>query len=150
MTTVFATRTTTITDDIGRDLDTFQSYHGPATVAIKRLGWRRLAEASTEHAKSGIGYINALGGAAVVKEIQTLSADANVRKLVADAKKADPLVGYDQAALVLWGAVSFDGAEKTKELIDELEPDVLERIARAVLRLARPGLFETETDEKNA
>jgi hypothetical protein len=150
MSTTLTTHTTRITDDIGREIDAFASYHGPQMVVIKRLGWRRLADAGTEHAKSGIGYVNALGGAAVVKEIQSLAADTNVRKLVAEAKQADPLVGYDQASLALWGTVTLDGEPVTQGAINDLEPDVLERVARAVLRLARPGLFETEADEKNA
>ena len=71
------------------------------------------------------------------------------REVAAAAKKANPLAAYDQASLALWGAVSFDGAPVTQDAINDLEPDVLTGIARTVLHLARPGLFETEEARKN-
>lgn len=150
MATTFETHETLITDEIGRELAAVPSYHGPKVVTIKRLGWRRLAEAATELAKSGMGYVRELGGPAVVKEFQSLGGAEKVREAVEAGKKADPLLAYDQRSLVLWGTVAFDGVEKTPEAVDDLEPELAEAIARAVLRLARPALFETEADEKNA
>lgn len=146
----FDKQQTLIHDEIGRELAAVASYHGPRVVVIKRLGWRRLAEAATELAKSGMGYVQALGGPAVVKEFQALGGEQKVREAVEAAKTKDPLLAYDQRSLVLWGAVSFDGVEKTPEAVDDLEPELAEAIARAVLRLSRPALFETEADEKNA
>lgn len=146
----FEKHETVITDEIGREIATVTSYHGPRVVTIKRLGWRRLAEAATELAKSGMGYVRELGGPAVVKEFQALGGEENLRKAVEAAKTKDPLLAYDQRSLVLWGTVSFDGVEKTPEAVDDLEQELAEAIARAVLRLARPALFETEADEKNA
>lgn len=150
MAATLETHQTLITDDIGRELAAVSSYHGPKVVVIKRLGWRRLAEAATELAKSGMGYVRELGGPAVVKEFQSLGGAEKVREAVEAGKKADPLLAYDQRSLVLWGTVTFDGVDKTPEAVDDLEPELAETIARTVLRLSRPALFETEADEKNA
>lgn len=161
---MFTTHDTVITDEkTGLVLETLQSYHGPAAVVIKRLGWRRLDEAHDALVKGGMANIQDLGGVAVVKEFQAFIDDARksgtanaedpieaAREAVAEAKKKDPTTGYDPAQLCLMGVVTLDGVEKSREAIDDLEPDVLTGIARAVLRLARPGLFEDEAERKNA
>jgi hypothetical protein len=154
-TTVYEQNTMQIVGEIA-------SYHGPAEVVIKRLGWRRLSEASDALVKGGMATVRDMGGVAVVQEFQRFVDDSrkhaaessgdvieDARTAVAEAKKANPLTGYDQNALCLMGIVTLGGVEKTPELVDDLEPDVLTGIARAVLKLARPGLFESESDRGN-
>lgn len=151
---MFTKRTTEIRDDkVGATIAQIDSYHGPGVVVIRRLGWRRLEEAAKALMKDGLKDLRDLGGAAELKELQALAGDPEaveaVRARVRDAKKADPLSAYDKRELCQMAIVTLDGLDKTPEAIDEFEPEVLEGTARAILRLARPGLFETEADEKN-
>lgn len=171
---MFEKRSTEIRDaKSGATIDTLTSYYGPAVVLIKRLGWKRLEEADDAATKRGItsarDLLETAGGADLMSQIQALvastqpaagdTADQGVldqaRAAVSAAKQRDPLTGYDKRTLCVIGIERIEGVPgeagelDAEAVIDNLEPDVLTGIARAVLRLARPGLFETEADEKN-
>ncbi len=79
-----------------------------------------------------------------------------------DAKKvfADPMAGFDRLSLVKSGIVSWsctkaDGKpmDVTPEAINDLDDEALELLAKAVLKLTKPALFQTadeyEADQKN-
>lgn len=140
-------------------LATVESYYGPAVVVIKRIGWRALEDAAAAQMRDGLRTVREIGGVEAVRQFKEI-AEANrqdgderpdtevVRDVVAAAK--DPLLAYDKQELVMRSVVTVDGQEKTLAQIEEFEPEVLTAIATAVLRLARPGLFETEEERKNA
>jgi len=153
------TRTTTITDvRTGACLATLTSYYGPGEVVIKRLGWRRLEEAADAKQRASVQTVKAYGGADVVSEFQKLVEEAQdraeakkatLREAVEAEKRRNPLAAYDARELCIAGIETIDGGAKSYELIDDFEPEVVDGIATAILRLARPGLFETEADRKN-
>lgn len=147
---MFEKQTTEVRDQkTGAVIATLTSYDGPTVVVVRRLGWSRLKEAARQHMRGGLEEIREMGGAAVVKEFQAFGGVEAAREKVREATQADPLASYDTRTLLLEGVVTLDGVEKTPEAIDDLEPDVADGIARAVLRRARPGLFETEDARKN-
>jgi hypothetical protein len=72
----------------------------------------------------------------------------------------DPLTGYDRYTLVRAGLVAWSyeqpikAAEGQADAIDDLDDDAVDFIARAVLRLTKPGLFvesveDSENERKN-
>lgn len=151
-------RQTEITDTrTGARIATLQSYYGPSLVVVKRLGWRRLEEAAEARQKAGIQAVKGYGGAEVITEFQKVVEDAQaraeakqgLRDLVEAEKKRNPLASYDARELCLAGIDTIDGAPKSPDLIDDFELEVVEGVANAILRLSRPGLYETEDDRKN-
>lgn len=141
-------------------LATVESYYGPAVVVIKRVGWRVLEDAAAAGLRDGLKVVRDVGGAQALQDFQELAAanrkdgdtrsDVEIaREVEAAAKKRDPLASYDKFELVMRGVVAIDDAEKTREQVEELEPEVMDAIATAIVRLARPGLFETEAGRKN-
>lgn len=155
-------RTTEITENrTGAVLATVASFYGPAAVVIKRLGWRRLEEAAEAKQRDSIAEVKKIGGADVVAEFQKLIEDAQdraeareakagtVREVVEAEKARNPLGGYDARELCVMGVETIDGAPKSYDLIDDWEIEVLQAVANAILRLARPGLYETEAARKN-
>lgn len=155
-------RTTEITENrTGAVVATVASYYGPAAVVIERLGWRRLEEAAEVKQRDSIAEVKKIGGADVVSEFQKLIEDAqdraqarqakagDVRSVVEEEKRRNPLAGYDARHLCVMGVETVDNEAKTFDLIDEWEIEVLEAVANAILRLARPGLYETAEARKN-
>lgn len=152
-------RTTEITENrTGLVLATVASYYGPAAVVIKRLGWRRLEEAAEAKQRDSVAMVKKIGGADVVSEFQKLVEDTQeraeakaggVREVVEAEKRRNPLAGYDARELCVMGVETIDDAPKSYDLIDDWEVEVLEAVANAILRLARPGLYETEAARKN-
>ena len=136
-----------VNEKTGSVITTVGADVGPDQVVIRRLGWRRLEEAERARIKSSLQQVRELGGAAAVKEIQAEA--ETMRGAIEGAAKRDPLLGYDKGTLILIGSASFDGATPTMADVDDLEPESASAIALAVLKLARPGLFETEADAKN-
>lgn len=128
-------------------LATLVGHYPPRVITVRRLGWRRLEEAAKALQKVGAQAVKDFGGASVIKEIRALTEDG---KAALDAAQRDPLSNYDLFTLLLAGVEACDGQAKTAEGIEGLEPEVAQGVARAILRLARPGLFETEADGKNA
>ncbi|MDP3717090.1 MAG: hypothetical protein Q8T13_04890 [Acidobacteriota bacterium] len=130
-----------ITTEAGVELANVRAVTGPDVITVKRLGWRRLEEAEKANTKAAIAHVRELGGMAVVKEIR----EAGGRPAIEAAAKADPLVSYDIGVLLTIGVTSLDS-----EGIDELEPATAKAVAREVLRLSNPSLFESEDERKNA
>lgn len=132
--------------ETGATLGTVSAIHGPDTIAIKRLGWRKLEEAEKAQHRSAMQYVRDLGGPAIVKEIE----DAR-KKDTGDALAtiANPIAPYDKRVLLLSGVVAIDGASKTEDQIDEWEPETATAVVTAIVRLSRPGLFEGEPERKN-
>ena len=78
-------------------------------------------------------------------------ADAEPEKAAAATEQRSPLAGFDPATLVLLGVAewSYDDAI-TAEVIEAAADDVVEQLAAAVLRLSKPGLFESKAESEAA
>ena len=119
------------------------------SIAIRKLNPRQLHQAAIGQQRQGLEDLEALGG---FKKIQAVLDGMTP----AERKAAsDPLQQYDRAILIDRGvtAWTFD-LEKTPDTIADLDDDVQDAIARAVLKLSKPSLFQTadeqETERKNA
>lgn len=152
-------KTITIQNGSGAMLATVAAHYGPDTITIKRLGWRRLEEADKAHTRASLALMRDFGEhPEVLKAITDAVREITDAKLkdasgqpVAPPVPADPLSRYDIGVLLTIGVVAFDGEPlaNQKETTEDLEPDTAEATARAILRLSRPGLFDTEADRKN-
>ena len=153
------TRTTAIVHNLtGATLATVSCYYGPGEVVIKRLGWRRLEEAAEAKQREGVAAVKGFGGADVLTEFQKLveaaqeraaEKAASLREAAAAEARKNPMAAYAPRELCAMGVETIDGVAKHYDLIDEWEPEVLDAVATAILRLSRPGLFETEEARKN-
>jgi hypothetical protein len=142
-------KTVSILSEAGDVLATESAVVGPDSITIKRLGWRRLEEAQRAQAKDAVSNIREMGGPAFVKELQSSISEAGGRDGIEAAAAKDPLSGYDKHTLISLGAVRINDAGATTEALDDLEPETATAVAREVLRLSRPALFETEAERKN-
>jgi hypothetical protein len=135
----------------------------PHTVTVRKLTGRELELAQESHAQ-GV----ALGRSRVWASTFRLTLEKGFAAS-ADVIKAlnDPLTGYDRYSLVASGLVAWTypqsvarpakdlDAEATKaalrgrqQVIDDLDDEAVEFIAREVLRLTKPSLFQNEEEAK--
>jgi hypothetical protein len=134
----------------------------PHTVTVRKLTGRELELAQESHAQ-GV----ALGRSRVWASTFRLTLEKGFAAS-ADAIKAlnDPLTGYDRYSLVASGLLAWTypqsvarpadlDAEATKaalrarqQAIDDLDDEGVEFIAREVLRLTKPSLFQNEEEAK--
>lgn len=119
------------------------------SVVIRKLAPKHLELARKANLHASMRDLRDMGGPAFMKEIQSALSDPTMAKAV-----ADPMNLYDRQILIEKGIVSWSFDEPvTPETVADVEEDVQERIARAVLRLAKPSLFQTkeevEAERKN-
>ena len=143
----------------------------PHEVTIRKLAGRHLERARNAFMTGLFLDVQARGGAAVQKDMQTLfkkddeDADAVAEKV--KAAEADPLNGFDtyvlaQGGIVAWSYPESLMPERTVEgdsilmrvrAIDDLDEDAVRWFATEVMRLTKPSLFQTkaeaEADRKN-
>ena len=120
---------------------------GFGTFVIRKLNRKRLSKAADVLQQSAIGKVQDMGGAAVIRDIRSLATE-DVRKQAEEQLKkesegaADPLLGYDRTTLIEQGVVTWpDGVTApTHEQIEDLDPDVEEQLARAIVELSKPSL----------
>lgn len=121
------------------------------TVTIRKLAPKQLEaaraaqiEATYDDLKRQIEITQALGD-------EVIKAIGGTARTDAAAPAADPLVLYDQNVLAKKAVLAWTFPEKvTPEAIDDLDEETLEVIARAVLRLTKPALFQTEAEAETA
>ena len=115
------------------------------TVQIRKLAPGHLRAAQRASMLRSIADLREMGGAAFLKEIQALSADT-VKAAVAD----DPLMLYDIDTLLQKGITgwSLDADHKDPAVLADLADDIQTVIARAILKLAKPSLFQTEDEQQ--
>lgn len=117
---------------------------------VRKLTGRQHEEAQTAH-RAGFVADNKWAGFFRVAAVAGPTSEEVQRIL------ADPLTGYDRHALVRLGlsAWSYEPAiardekglsEAAAKAIDDLDDDALDLMAREVLKLAKPGLFEVVAD----
>lgn len=122
-------------------------------ITIRKLPRRHLEKAAREAQRQHLEGLQEIGGPRQIAELQEALEKLDPPKPeqpVSDEPKRDPLTAYDrqtllQAAIVRW---TYD-VPVTPETIQEIDEDTEEWLAREVLRLSRPSLFETEADRKN-
>jgi hypothetical protein len=127
-------------------------------VVIQKLAGRHLGRAQQAFLNEIIRGITERGGAKVQKDIQQLfEKDPEEAKKGIAAVKADPLNGYDKHALVTYGVKSWTypvdipgDFESKRSLFDDLEEEILDTLARAVLKLTKPSLFVSEDEAEAA
>lgn len=129
--------------------DTVQIPHDAGQSAIiRKLAPRQLEKAGKVQRNAALADLRELGGAAFMKELQGLS-DTSKQQAA-----TDPLLQYDRVTLLEEGVLSWTYPEPAaRESFEDLDDQTLEHLARAVLRLAKPALFqtidETESAQKN-
>lgn len=140
----------------------------PNEVTIQKLAGRHLGKAQLENQVLAIDNLRRMGGAAFQKELEGLG-DAEKRAALVKEHQADPLNGYDRYEVLAKGIKSWSYEEKLDPVevvetdgvtrmripaIDDLDDEAADFIAREILRLTKPALFQTaeeiETATKNA
>ena len=63
----------------------------------------------------------------------------------------DPVQGYDQAVLCQHGILSWSyDVKPSREAVDDLDEDTRYALAREILKLSRPKLFQSADDAEAA
>lgn len=129
----------------------------PQTVTIRKLPGRHLEAAARERVFSRMEAMRRMGGPSFQRELQAAIAEEEREAEAAGpatselesapapaAVEPDPLLGYDKDVLLVRGIAAWSYPEPvTPELIEDLEADAAEWIAREILRLTKPSLFQT-------
>lgn len=129
--------------------------HDPEhTVIVRKLAPRHLEAAARVSQQQSIDDFKSMGGAAFLKELEAMKKPSlEQADQVAAAK--DPLLLFDRLTLIEKGVLSWSyDAPIAAESYADLDEETRDFLAREILRLARPALFQTpteaETDRKNA
>lgn len=127
------------------------------TITIRKLAPKSLdkaREASKRAASAELRLQRETLGDQQLRELQESIATAAASG--AAAQRVDPLALYDHGVLVREGVVAWSFTEPacTPEACDDIDEDVREWLAREILRVSKPSLFQTEAeqeaDQKNA
>lgn len=116
------------------------------SAVIRKLAPAKLQLAQKASQRKAMEDIQALGGMSVYKELWGDQNEETKKK----AEVPDPLLLYDRALLLEHGLVSWTYGELTAERIADLDDDVQETLARAILKLAKPSLFTTYEEQQAA
>jgi hypothetical protein len=129
----------------------------PHTVTIQRLPGRVVERAQSEHLSAFQGGRSPRGWAAIFQRslTQGIATAAEAEKAI-----ADPLAGYDRLTIVrgglkAWSYVQGEGDKQTPkpvtpETIADLDDEALEYFAVEIMRLTKPGLFQTPAEREAA
>lgn len=113
----------------------------PNEVTIKKLPGRHLEKAKNAFLASLVAGVQERGGAQVQKEMQDLWNDPKAAEQV-EQIKADPLNGYDKYVLIEHGLVTWTYRQQVSaESIGDLDEDMVDWLAREILKLTKPKLF---------
>lgn len=87
---------------------------------------------------------------AEMKHLQSMEMGDFLDRVLSEAKApsvVDPLAAYDRVALMVAGvtAWTFD-APVDRDHVEDLDEDTQDWLARAILRLSKPSLFQTEAE----
>jgi len=124
-------------------------FDAPHTVTVQKLTGRGVDAAQLDHMA---GVVTGRGRNWATRFLELARAGTAGP---ADAQKVldDPLSGYDRLTLVKRGVKAWTYGEVTEARLEDLDDEALEFLARAVLRLTKPALFQTdaerEADQKN-
>jgi hypothetical protein len=113
------------------------------TVTIRRLPGRKLEKARLEKQIASQEFVTRMGGQEFRKQLNAVGDTETQKKLVAEAQ-ADPLNSYDAHTVAAAGIVAWSYPEPvTPEAIEDLDGEALEFLAREILKLSKPSLFQT-------
>jgi hypothetical protein len=134
----------------------------PHEVTIQKLAGRHLGKAQLENQVESVDNLRRMGGAAFQKELEALGDRAKREELI-KKHQADPLNTYDRYEVLAKGIKSWTYEESLTpvEIIDEqgvkrlripaiedLEDEPADFLAREILRLTKPSLFQTPEEAK--
>lgn len=124
----------------------------PQTVTIRRLAGRHLERAQLESQVTAASAVQRMGGPAFQRELLTV-AGPKVES-ASTAAPPDPLNLYDHYVLLDKGICAWSYDEPIDSAhIEDLTEEVVEFLAREILKLSKPALFrskeEQEADRKN-
>lgn len=118
----------------------------PHTVTIRKLAGRHLEAAHREYLFQTIENVKRMGGPAFQRELTAVvqAVDPEDRPTEGGPTAPNPLAGVDVLELLVRGVVAWSYSEPiSREMLEDLDDDAAEFIARAILRLTKPSLFET-------
>lgn len=118
------------------------------SVTIRKLAPKHLDAAQRRSQQSSMAALREMGGSEFLRELQSLTATSE--KDAAPVVEADPLSGYDRVALIVSGVKSWtftDDDGKTVEVTDatvsDMDGEIQDWLAREILRLSRPVVFQS-------
>lgn len=120
----------------------------PHTITIRKLTGRELERAQADNMKNVVAGRDGRTWSTSLRKVlaNSLSSEADVKVAV-----ADPLNGLDRFTVILAGLISWTYEEPVSvATVDDLDDDAAEFIARAVMRLTKPALFQTEAEQETA
>jgi hypothetical protein len=123
------------------------------TVTIRKLAPKHLEAASDALSLKSMAQIDKFGGLERVTAMQQLGAKgkADVDETQRVEMPADPLRGFDALTLIEKGVVSWTCEEPVGiEAFEELNEDTCDWLAKAILKLARPALFQTADEREDS
>ena len=118
--------------------------HDPGqTVTIRKLAPKHLDVAKRASFRQTIETMREVG-ASLIKEIQGLSSET-----VQAAAKNDPLMVFDRVELIAAAVTGWTyDVPLEREHFENLDEETQDWLAREVLRLTRPALFDGEAAEQ--
>jgi hypothetical protein len=126
------------------------------TVTIRKLAPRHLEAASDAQMLKAMDRLGKLGGVNGLTALQKLQEKGGEKSAggthESDADKtADPMNGLDALTLIAKGVVSWTLDEPAEmAAFEELDEDTRDWLARAILRLTRPALFQSPDEREDA
>jgi hypothetical protein len=129
-------------------------HDSPNSVTIRKLAPKHLdASAKAAQIESAEAF-HRMGGAALLKQLEGLDFDkvpGASRAALAAPAVADPLLQFDRSVLLVKGVQSWTyDAKVTPDAIEDLDEPTQDFLAREVLKLSRPDLFQTPAEQEAA
>jgi hypothetical protein len=124
--------------------------HDPGqSVVIRKLAPRDLEVAQQSQSRRSLANLRELGDPAFLQGVRSFSGEDKPTEKA--ERPTDPLAGYDPLVLLAKGVVSwtYEEALDAKSIAD-LDDETLDLIARAILRLSKPRLFQTPEQVEEA
>jgi hypothetical protein len=106
----------------------------PHTVTIQKLSGKALAAARQAHIASSMQFVQAMGGAAVGRELAALDPDAVA------AARTETAPRYDRPTVLAKGVKAWTYPDPpTTDRLDDLDDQAADFLCRAILELTLPN-----------
>lgn len=117
------------------------------TATIRKLAPKHLEAAAKAAQLRAIEDFRAMGAAQFLKELQAVGGE----QAATSAAATDPLLKFDRLTLLEHGVTGWTYTQScTRASFEDLDEETLDCLSRAVLRLAKPSLFETDVEREAA
>lgn len=110
-------------------------------IKVRKLTGREHEEAQNAHRLGFSTNPNKWAGFLRATAVDPTSTD--VQRVV-----ADPMTGYDRYVIAKAGLVAWSYDLAPAQAIDDLDDDAIEFIAREVLKLSKPSLFQSANEQE--